>query len=435
MDALLGAGALEAAGEARAASRTPPAGRGCAAGRSAPRGGSSPACRSARAAARRRAAPSASRRTACVRLRARVLDVVRLVEHQRARASQRQAGAVRVDDLVVEDRDVGGRARRCRCPETMPTERCGQPVLGLAQPVELQARGADDDRRVAPSASSAASACDRLAEPLLVGQERPPRVQHVARRRRAGTGAARRRARPRPRAAGRRGRASGARRRSPRRARRAGARACAGRVGRDVDRERAQVVLERLEQVRVDRAPSGRAPPPPAAPGTRGRVRVPVDVELEPRLADARRSARASLARAPGRPAGARRSGARAGPGARRAAPSSASATGCAERQPLRPAALDRAAGEWLRQLAGDRRRDEPPVPSCRAAVTRPTQPAAACASHALDLRRGAQRGWRSSTPCTYGAVASACGAHHSLRLPVEAPPGDRAHRVDDSRR
>ena len=49
------------------------------------------------------------------RLRAlglRVLDVVRLVDDERARLAPPERLAVRGDDLVVEDRDVGGRRDR-----------------------------------------------------------------------------------------------------------------------------------------------------------------------------------------------------------------------------------------------------------------------------------------------------------------------------------
>ena len=44
-------------------------------------------------------------------LRARVLDVVGLVDDERARAHAGQLVAVGGDDLVVEDRDVAGRRR------------------------------------------------------------------------------------------------------------------------------------------------------------------------------------------------------------------------------------------------------------------------------------------------------------------------------------
>jgi hypothetical protein len=100
--------ALEAAREARAAAELlEPAEHAQLAISSS--GGSSPACRSARAAARpaQRLGEPAHRLRA---LGARVLDVVRLVEHERLRLAQRQPRAVRVDDLVVEDRDVGGAA-------------------------------------------------------------------------------------------------------------------------------------------------------------------------------------------------------------------------------------------------------------------------------------------------------------------------------------
>ena len=58
-------------------------------------------------------------------LGARVLDVVRLVEHERARLGERQPGAVGVDDLVVEDRDLGERRRRAGAATPPSSERCG----------------------------------------------------------------------------------------------------------------------------------------------------------------------------------------------------------------------------------------------------------------------------------------------------------------------
>ena len=57
-------------------------------------------------------------------------------------------------------------------------------------------------------------------------------------------------------------------------------------------------------------------------------------------------------------------------------------------------------------------------------AVTRPTQPLTARASHASTSGDTDSAGKRSSTPFTYGAVASARGAHHSLTSQLKRRPG-----------
>ena len=157
-------------------------------------------------------------------LGARVLDVVGLVEHERLRPRQRQPRAVGVDDVVVEDRDVG-ELRRGAGAAHHRDRALRQPALGLALPVELQARRADHHRGIGVVGLERGERLHGLAEPLLVGEERPARLQRV------GDPGALERAqlaaeRVLDRAArARRGRASAARRRSPRRARPAGARA------------------------------------------------------------------------------------------------------------------------------------------------------------------------------------------------------------------
>ena len=132
-------------------------------------------------------------------------------------------------------------------------ERCGSQCSVSRCQLSFRRRRADDDRRVGVVGLERGERLHRLAEALLVGEERAARVEHVGARRRAGTGAARRRARPRS--------SSG---RPVVRARAAdvldrrvvlGAQALehVGGVRRHLDAERAQVVLERLEQVGVDR--------------------------------------------------------------------------------------------------------------------------------------------------------------------------------------
>ena len=207
-------------------------------------------------------------------LRARVLDVVRLVEHERPRLAQREPRAVRVHDVVVDDRDVGGGRDRAGARDD-GDRAVREPVLRLALPVELQRRRADHDRGERVVLLQRRQRLDGLAEALLVGEERAPRAQHVARRRRAGTGAARRRAPPRSRSAG----ASWARERRTSSI----AASCSARSRSSTSRAFgatstpyvAQVVLERLDEVRVDRAASGRAPRTRAARGTRGSCRDP----------------------------------------------------------------------------------------------------------------------------------------------------------------
>ena len=117
------------------------------------------------------------------RLRAlglRVLDVVRLVDDERARPQPPERLAVRGDDLVVEDRDLAGRRRPRMRPSMTVTLAVRQPLRGLALPVELQRRGADDDRRERAVGLERRERLDGLAEPLLVGDERAPRVERVA---------------------------------------------------------------------------------------------------------------------------------------------------------------------------------------------------------------------------------------------------------------
>ena len=321
--------------------------------------------------------------------------------------------------------------RRAPVPDTTVTERSRQPALGLALPVELEARRADDDGRVGVVGLQRG---ERLRPSCRGPARRPGTCAAPAarrRRRRAGTAAARRRARPRPRAAARRARASGGRPRSPRRARARRRSSTSAAFGADLDAERAQVVLERLEQVRVDRQRAAVR----LAGGQReeggDRLRVPVDVELEARLPDALDQRQRGRRRARARPAGAGRSAARALVEARALALEQRLGDLRGERQPQPAAALVGQRGELLRQLAGDRLQHEAPAPPSLPAPTRPTQPVTASASHASTSGATFSQAWRSITPLTYGAVASACGAHHSLRVPVEAAAGDRAHGVD----
>ena len=327
--------------------------------------------------------------------------------------------------------------RRGRCPGRASTRAVRQPVLGLAQPVELEARGRDDDGRVGVVGLQRRQRLDRLAEALLVGDERAPRLQRVAhagalerlelaaeavldlqRRRVLGAGAA-----------------DVADRASSCSVRRS----CSAsqRVVGDVDAERAQVVLERLEQVGVDRQRAAVRLGGRQRQERRHGVRVPVDLELEARLADRLGERERGGRRARGRPAAAGCSASRAGPGGRRRASSSAAATASRERQ----------------RRAGCRARPRP------AASSGGSSPATVSSRNAPRARRGGRR--RRGRPSRVTARAShsstssatrqpVVALEHALhvrrrrvglrrpplaRLPVEAPAGDRAHRVHHVRR
>ena len=64
------------------------------------------------------------------------------------------------------------------------------------------------------------------------------------------------------------------------------------------------------------------------------------------------------------------------------------------------------------------------PEPCSLPALTRPTHPRTAFASHASTSGATDSDACRSSTPFTYGAVASARGAHHSLASQSNRRPG-----------
>ena len=118
------------------------------------------------------------------------------------------------------------RRRPRRGRSTTATLRCGSQRRGLALPVELQRRRADDDRRERVVGLERRERLDGLAEALLVGEEARARVERRSARPPTGTARARRRAPPRPRGSARPpSRASGGSARSPRRARRAARRA------------------------------------------------------------------------------------------------------------------------------------------------------------------------------------------------------------------
>ena len=88
--------------------------------------------------------------------------------------------AVGGDDLVVDDHDVGGRRDAAAAARPRRPTRWGSQLARLALPVELQRGRADDDRRVGAVGLERGQRLDRLAQPLLVGQEGPPGLEDVA---------------------------------------------------------------------------------------------------------------------------------------------------------------------------------------------------------------------------------------------------------------
>ena len=117
--------------------------------------------------------------------RARVLHVVRLVQHQRARLAPAEALGVGLEDVVVEDHDLGAsrppRSRRRRCARRAPPRvRSRQPVLALALPHQLHARRADHHGREGVVGLERGERLHGLAEPLLVGDERAAALERVA---------------------------------------------------------------------------------------------------------------------------------------------------------------------------------------------------------------------------------------------------------------
>ena len=186
-------------------------------------------------------------------------------------------------------------------PSTTVERAVRQPARGLALPVELQRRRADDDRRERAVGLERGERLDRLAEALLVGEERAPRVQRRSARRPTGTARARRRAPRRPRRSARpRWRASCGSRIS---ASSCSARSSASaRRGEPVDLDLVQgdEVVELLDDPRVERH---------RALGLRrrqalergARVRVPQHLDLQPATADAgpRRPAARAAASSP----------------------------------------------------------------------------------------------------------------------------------------
>ena len=316
-------------------------------------------------------------------------------------------------------------------PTTTCSERCGSQCAVSRCQLSFSEAGQIDDRRVGVVLLERGERLDGLAQPLLVGDEQPPRLQRVAH-----AGALERpqlaaEARPRRPARRRRRRASGGRRRSRRRARSAAARAPRCAFVADVDRVQADEVLERLQQVRVDRERAAVRLGRRQLDERADRVRVPVDLELEARLAVAldqhqrrRRGLEPDL-----QPRGAAQR-ARIQPRARQSSSVSAtsSVNGSQRRSPRCSASASSSSGS------------SPAIPSS----TNQPVPAAPRGGHApdpaldrarqplLDVRRDLELREALDHALDVGGGGVRARRPPLLGLPVEAPARDRAHGVDD---
>ncbi len=143
----------------------------------------------------------------------RVLAEVRLVEDERPGRGGDGAVDQGVGDLVAGHGDVV-RARGVAAGESC-ARAMRQPALGLAQPVDAQRRGRDDERRVGVGGFERRERLDRLAQAGFVGEERAPGAQRVVDGRAPETGAAARSGRRQLCGPPRRWRAPPARRRCP----------------------------------------------------------------------------------------------------------------------------------------------------------------------------------------------------------------------------
>ena len=314
-------------------------------------------------------------------------------------------------------------------PDTTVIERSRQPALGLALPVELQARRADHHRRVGAVGLQRGQRLDRLAEPLLVGQERPPRLQRVGDARaleRPQLAAERgldlqRRPVVRPRAADVDDRAVVLRPQAVEHV---------GGVRPDLDAEPAQVVLERLEQVGVDRQRAAVRLAGGQLEEGGDRLRVPVHVELEPRLPhalDQRQRGRRRLEPDP-QPLGAARGTlveARALHLVERLRDLRV------ERQPQPAAARVGQRRQLLRQLARDRLEREAPGAAELARAHAPDPAGDRLGQPRLDLRRDLQPVVALDHALDVGRGAVGLQRPPLLGVPVEAAAGDRADGVD----
>ena len=104
-------------------------------------------------------------------LRRLVLDEVRLVDHHAAEAERAEPADVPVEDLVVDDDDVGEGVDLAAVTVDHGGAAAGRPALGLAGPVGLDDVGAHHEQRVGVGGLRGEQRLRGLAEAGLVGQE------------------------------------------------------------------------------------------------------------------------------------------------------------------------------------------------------------------------------------------------------------------------
>ena len=326
-------------------------------------------------------------------------------------------------------------------PSTTATARCGSHFARLALPVELQRRRADDDRREGAVGLERRERLDGLAEALLVGEERAPRVAARSARRPTETARARRRARAATSAIGSpldRARAAD-RRDAPRRARRAARSSVSAPAPSTATPCTREERVERLDDPRVDRQRAAARPRRRAACRTpRPIVGVPQHVEAQA-LAVERRCAAVSRAGGGSSPGQQRldAAAARRRPGARRPRSASASAPARVSGASSTPVARRPSPSSSASGGVAGARRQHPPAAAvvARRVETWPTQ-------RALD-RRAARRRPRALARQVGEALEHVGDVDADpvvdrrpplARVPVEAPPRDAAHDVDDVR-
>ena len=314
-------------------------------------------------------------------------------------------------------------------PSTTAIVRCGSHLLRLALPVELQRRGADDDRRVGVVGLERRERLDRLAEALLVGEERAADVERVA-----DAGPLERLQRPAEargdlgdRLAGRRARAADR----------------LGRLGRllaqvverlagaaaDGDAVAGEEAVERVDDPRVERHDARRRARRRAGARTRCRSRGPTG----PRASAARRRRRGG---GRGAPAGPGRRPASSAARQRCAAPSSraersssmaSAAAGVSGTSSVPSSCSTAPSSSASGTVAGARVVSaNQPRPSWRAVVMRPTQRRSTARSQMSTSVLVVSSGKRSTTSATWTPAQSSTGAYHSRRSQSKRRPGMR---------
>jgi hypothetical protein len=361
---------------------------------------------------------------------------VRLVEHERLGAAQREPLAVLEDDLVVEDDDLRSPGLPAR--DAAPGEHRNGPVReprpDLSFPVELEGRGAHDDGRVGVVGLERRERLDGLAETLLVGEEGAAALEQVGDagalerlelaaepcrhlRRQLGAGAG----------AGATDRLDRLVVLHPDRVERS-----AG-IRRDIDLVLGEEVLEPLDEERVD---GQRRPVPLRArqQAERGeRLGIPVDVESEAWLGDPGDEREGGGG---GGEADLQAGGAAGGAAVEAGARELEQGVGhlWLERKPLAPATVRRAVGKEVGKLVGDRVGHEPAPPVVAGGGDAADPARGALGQPGVDLRRDAQLPEALDDALDVRAARIVGLGPPLPGIPVEAPAGDAAHRVDDLR-